>query len=262
MKRLVLSCAMLLSLPSPPTIAGIISTTGMVQVWNTPPKTVEVNTLERNLVAIVFEEQTKVLNLDVQVDIAVPGLYETVYPMAPGIVPQGSLVTSYYIHADPRGQISPGVRRYKGSITFDAPIVGILVKPPTLHPTDHLLGLPSVQYPREQDIRHGILERGDYIRLSPDLRTVRFNVGAGLWSDDFRILVDPTPPPDNCHHFPIGEEAIETTPCPAPTTMPLCLLGATALCCFHRRRPSITLHRPPSLGNHPSEVNAGWLRHR
>lgn len=207
--------------------AGIIATSGMVQIWHDPPETVEVNQLERNLVAIVFEEQTKVLDVSIEVDISIPGFYETVYPMTPGVITEGAKLMSYYFHADPRGQVSPGVRRYIGSVTFAEPVAGILVKPRTMYPTDHIFGLPTVRYPREEDIRQGVLGPGDYIALSEDMRTVSFDLGVGLWSDDFRVLLHLEEPGEHhCHHMVIGEEEPWGHMCPAPGTAALCLIGS------------------------------------
>jgi len=209
--------------------AGIIASTGMVQFWRNPPATVEVHQLERNRVVIVFEERTRLLPVPIESDIAVPGRFETVYPMHPGIIPDGISVTSYYFHADPRGRVSGNLVRYVGSVTFDSTILGVLVKPRTLHPTDHLLGLPTVRYPRESDPRQGVLGPGDYITLSGDMRTVRFDLRAGLWSDDFRVIVahddSPTDEPP-CHRLVLVDEGFVPTICPEPTTF---LLMITAL---------------------------------
>ncbi len=222
-------------LAAPPLSAGIIRTHGMVQIWDPPPPTVEVHKLERNRVVIVFEEQQKLLPVDVAVDISSPGRYEAVYPMDPGVVMAGTPVVSYYFHADPRGRVFGNLVRYVGSVTFDRPVLGILVKPATMHPTDHLLGAPGVRYPREDDIRQGVLGPGDYVHLTANLRTVRFDLRAGLWSDDFRVLVlgdDPSGEPEgSCHDMGFLEEAFPIDPCPEPAPGVLLLLGGTLWCC-------------------------------
>ncbi len=228
---------------------GIVGMQGMVQLWDPPPPTVEVHKLERNRVVILFEEQTRVLPVDVATDITNPGLYETVYPMDPGIVPAGTPVTSYYFHADPRGRVSGTLVRYTGSVTFDAPVLGILVKPPTMHPTDHLLGAPGVRYPREVDIRQGVLGPGDYVRLTANRRTVRFDLRAGLWSDDFRVLIQADmgqDPPGDCHGMGFLEEAFPVNSCPEPASA-LCLLTGGVFWITRRLRHRVLFCLSPPL---------------
>ena len=80
----------------------------------------------------------------------------------------------------------------EGSVTFDRPILGVIVSRYILHETDGLLGHPEVQYPGGDALSRG-LEHGKYnkdiVHISEDSQTITVRLEAEINMDQVRVLV-------------------------------------------------------------------------
>src|SRR5205823_6222602 len=96
--------------------------------------------------------------------------------LSPGSISAGTLVNSFTLHFDVVGT-RPNKKALQalGSITFDQPILGIMVLSQSENDTNSMLGRAGVTY--SNGSRHGLeLNPGgtgsDFITCSDDLRTV------------------------------------------------------------------------------------------
>ena len=160
-----------------PAQAGIIGTAGQVQVLPTPPppSNLSKGQFTNNTNASLFTEQTSfVLPSPVAVDITSPGPYDSSHTtLTPGTIPAGTRVNDYLFHAD---STSSRPDTYTGSITFDTPVLGLIVLEDSLADSDPILGDPGVTYPSADRVLH--VFDGDSLTLSPDMLTVDFTIRA------------------------------------------------------------------------------------
>lgn len=198
-----------LCLASPRADAGIIGVSGQVEVIS-PPPSVRFGDLQSDTVARVFSErQGLALPASVSVDITAPGAYDSVPSLTPGILPAGTSVDSYLVHAEPAS--STGLFRYIGSITFDTDVLALIVLNPNLKDSDAILGAPGTLYSsgslRDLELNPNG-EFADSVVLSPDRRTVSFDFRTQPGIDEFRLVLAAVP---------------------EPSTLPLVVLGGAAL---------------------------------
>jgi hypothetical protein len=181
--------------------AGIINTTGAVQFVASPPPDVSSNQWESNTIIRAFDEvQSLQLPQDVAVDITVPGTSpnSTSVNLSPGVIPAGTVVSSYALHYDVIGtRATDNALEAIGSVSFSDPILGIEVLSATLNGTNGTLGLASLTYSNGPD--HGLeLTPGgggtsDVITLSADDRTVTVDLLNASSADDVRIITAASP---------------------------------------------------------------------
>ncbi len=166
--------------------ATLISSTGQVSVV-APPPDVRVNIGdESNSTAFFFtEQQDFVLPSAVNVNITVPGLYSTTGSLTPGTIASGTLIDSYYVHADPVGATT-NVRVYNGSLKFSTDVLGVIVTSAQLSATNALLGHPGTLYSASNQ---GLeFSSQDSVNLAGDRRTLSLHLVASNAADDIRII--------------------------------------------------------------------------
>ncbi len=177
------------------TFAGIMGVTGAVEIVAAPPSDLRLGTWESNTAVRVFgERQNLALSNPLAVDITVPGTsgQSPNANVSPGTVLMGTRIDSFYLHFD---NIGEGNIRLAGSITFDSPILGILVgleggvvtgsPNNSLGTTNGVLGLPGLTYGYEGIDLFNI---SDQLTLGTNLRTISFNFGTALSADNMRIV--------------------------------------------------------------------------
>lgn len=166
------------------------------------------------------EQQDFVLPQAVSVDITVPGTSpnSTDSNLSPGTIPAGTVVDSYFLHFDPVGKPAHPVE-LTGSITLDAPIIGIIAEDDTLEASNSVLGIQGDAYP------DGGLElnpagggTSDVLTWEANNQTVDVDWRASSQSDNIRIIT-------------------EASPVPEPSTALLAIAFA-GLLILHRRRQS------------------------
>jgi hypothetical protein len=169
-----------------PAVAGIIGTTGQVDVLSSPPASVEPGHLQSNSDVFAFTEQTDLkLSTAVNVDITSPGTYSTDNSLTPGTIAAGTSVESYFLHADPQNNDS----MFDGSLTFSTPILGVIVLSSTLSASDTQLGATGTVYDTGDSGRGLELTTGqDFVILSSNLETLTFHFFTHSNVDEVRIL--------------------------------------------------------------------------
>lgn len=142
----------------------------------------------------LFEErQNFILSNDVLVNFAGPGDYDNFLRNEPATIQinRGAVASSYLLHFDTPGSSSASLLV---SLTFSAPIMGIITSTPDLLATDSTLGIASVQY---ESTRFGRGLEGidvsvpsiiDSVHISDDLLTITANLGVTDGLDNIRIL--------------------------------------------------------------------------
>lgn len=197
-------------------LAGI-SLKGL-QYWREPPAAVTVNTAKTETgIAIFVEQEGFVLPAPLRVFAARSGVYDSAARPELEELPAGTRVKVYFLHSQ-----SDNYRRFEGEITFDRPIVGLLMSAPQLDETDALLGRPGVKYPTDfppdqRPVSRAFLASptvgkpsGDEFYILPDGKTLHLSTTinqaeSGPDVDQLRILVDDSLP---------GTDGIESRPGP------------------------------------------------
>ncbi|MCY2942828.1 MAG: fibronectin type III domain-containing protein [Planctomycetota bacterium] len=152
------------------------------------PSTVAVNKLEDANYAKLFAEKTGVVITPFNVDASRPGNYAASTDFTPSTILQGTLINSYYLHADVTGTPTTA-KHMKGSITFDLPILGIISTDANLNASD-LFGSSSTVYPksgRASDVK------SDFFSISADRKTLTYDLQTAPFSDDLRIITAAIP---------------------------------------------------------------------
>ena len=152
------------------------------------PQTVEVNTIENDDYAMLFVEKTNFnLTSALKVDASKAGEYKINSGLTPATLQAGTKINSYYLHADRVGtNLTPDP--ISGSITFDAPILGVITTRTNLNNSD-TLGSDSTIYPkgaRVFDANNPAFI--DKFWISADLKTLRYELFTSTDSDDLRII--------------------------------------------------------------------------
>jgi hypothetical protein len=171
-----------------------------VTVLTSPPASVAAGGLESDTTAYAFFENQLGLTSPLDVDISTPGKYNTVASLSPGTIDAGTLIDSYLVESDP-ATLPPGpdnYRTYAGSITFDTPILGIIVETANLRSTDPLLGASGTIYPASSDTFSGLDLNtsgcsgstcgNDGLILSADQRSIEFGFVTNFSEDQIRII--------------------------------------------------------------------------
>lgn len=173
-----------------PVFSGISHSTGtfrLIPRWHRRLRFVQND--ER--IFVVPEGYPITLSAPLDVNISAPGEYAHREELTPSKVPTDQSVRSFILHFQP---VQDGPRRrlerIQGSITFQSPVLGIIVLQEELIASAEIL-------PRRragEALRHRELELtgnpgGDVITLSEDRHTIRLDL-AGRSSDFVRVIVD------------------------------------------------------------------------
>jgi hypothetical protein len=183
-----------------PISSGVLQTTGVMKFVSPGPGLIP-GLYEDSDHIVVFPERRHVkLGAQVEVDLVEPGEYRRFKRAEACFVQPGQTVRSYLLQFDPLGRLEKhdlDKPQVIGQITFDSPIVGLIVSSEKLIETDELLGDPDADYgkllrrgieaPRKNQT--GKLGR-DILVLAADRRTLILNFSAGSAVDQIRVLVE------------------------------------------------------------------------
>lgn len=184
-----------------PVTSGVLQATGLMKFVSPGPDFVP-GRFEDSDSIVVFPERTEVvLSEDVKVDVVEPGQFQRIRRKEQPVLSAGLRVRSYLLQLDPVGSFTTAEAdksRVIGQITFDRPILGLIVKTAKLNASDRLLGHPQGNYGMS---RRGIepalpnnppnLQR-DLVILSDDRRTLSLDLSAGSAVDQIRVVVSAT----------------------------------------------------------------------
>jgi len=167
--------------------ATIGSTSGQMTLIS-PPPSVGIGALQSNTTMYAFNEQQCVrTSVDLPVDITVPGTYDDLSDLTPGVIPAGTLVSSHFVNADKVG-IQPPPIQLEGSIVTDADILGIAIVQRSLNLTD-VLGAPGTVYPTGEFGRGlNLDEQNDFVIEQLDKRTVVVHSQVRIHTDQVRVI--------------------------------------------------------------------------
>jgi hypothetical protein len=159
-----------------------------------PPDSLMPDALESDTLMYVFTERSGfVLADDVTVDFSAPGTYHSTadLPDARPVIQAGTLVNSYYIHAD-----QVGVNRsvvLTRTITFPGEILGVMLLDETLIASHDILGAPGTAYPAVAGIGYEL--RGpcpaalqDCVTLTASRRTLVLTATVYDVVDQIRVI--------------------------------------------------------------------------
>ena len=126
------------------------------------------------------------------VNISKPGLCRTKKDLTPATLPEGKKVRSFMLHYRPEEHVR-GLR-FRGSITFDRPVLGLIVLQEQLTASKMML-VPGAEPGREvkgqRELELTGRPAGDKVELSADRKTVRLNLAApGRFADLVRVILD------------------------------------------------------------------------
>lgn len=186
-----------------PVASGIVGSTGAFRF--APPWPRPMGLLKSDSEIYVLPEgYSQSLDEPLQVDIARPGRYRTVNELTKNTLSVGTRVKSFLLQFRPLDQsdsasksttkrLNPDdIKRIVGEITFDRPVLGLIVRDDQLRLSDGRFSVRGGQVPqRGRALELGGTPRDDVVMLSQDRRTVTLDLAAfGLFSDQVRVIVD------------------------------------------------------------------------
>ena len=176
--------------------AGIVEMSDSLRIANDRPGLLTPEMFLSNTQATIFPElDGAILHGDVKVSIHKPGLYEEFIPeqLTAGSIASGTEIRSYVI----RSRGVSGVTVIKGSVTFDAPILGVITQS---EDWERFAAQQPGQLIALSEMPPALLEKGsernkndisgDWVLLSEDRRTLDFRFHVLASGDDhMRVLV-------------------------------------------------------------------------
>jgi hypothetical protein len=197
---------------------GIAGTTGSVTIASTRPSSVAADQFVTGSLIVSMLERTDVLDASLAVDLL--SSTDANCCLSPGLLPQGGTlpegqrVASYLLHFNPSEEAAANPLWATGSVTFDAPILGLLFKTASLNDTDALLGTIG-EYPT--GLRGVDLAAGELLRLSADQRTLNLALHAAANEVvQLRVLTASTSEPYASADFN-GDGRVDNLDLTAPT---------------------------------------------
>ncbi len=185
----------------PAAIGDITETLQKVREMVNPPGSVEEGILEHNDRIRLFteREQQRVaagplggvpVDLLVPQALADPTRYDEFADLTPGVVPEGTIVSSHFLHFDTVGN---QWFELGGSVTFDSPIIGVILSDATLdgseNPNGNDFRRPGTDYPTGlADRRWEMGGEFGYIIISNNRRTLYVNAAVENVVDQMRVL--------------------------------------------------------------------------
>lgn len=186
---------------------GIVSLSGDVEMI-APPFSVQGGALESNDLVRVFQEtQNVVLSQDIDADITTSGVFDEVLDLTPGVIPAGTLISSYFLHAD---TANLGNSNYDLQLVFSQPILGLLIEEASLQATHDLVGWPLTVYPSaisSDGLVEGLELGEDSLILNKQTNTISVAIGdldTFEFVDHVRVITAAVPEPSSLAILAIG----------------------------------------------------------
>jgi hypothetical protein len=146
-------------------------------------------------ILVIPERRDLSLGASLRVDITKPGGYEGPLLLASEefFPEQGVKVRSFLLRYNPVGKLKARTKRFEGSVTFDRPVLAIIVGSRKLNRSDRILSKAPLPKIDSKDIELRGLERGqvpylDRVTLSPDRKTIGVVFHAGESIDEIRAI--------------------------------------------------------------------------
>ncbi|MCA9086516.1 MAG: FecR domain-containing protein [Planctomycetaceae bacterium] len=186
-----------------PASSGIVESTGAFLI--APPWPRRMGLVQSDSEIFVLPEgYAKELDEPLTLNITLPGDYRLESQLVADQLPAESRVRSFLLQFRPvdSGEREPDdvplradaseLKRIVGDVTFDRPILGLIVRGDDLRASDGLFSIRGGQVPQKgRALELFGTPRDDRVTLSDDRRTVRLDLAAfGLFSDQVRVIVD------------------------------------------------------------------------
>lgn len=190
-----------------PVASGIAGSTGAFRF--APPWPRRMGLVQSNSEIFVLPEgYAQTLDRPLTVNAVAPGEYRVAADLASSELPVESRVKSYLLQFKPinagDGKQGPPsnhpdaskLTRITGDITFDRPVLGLILKGDDLRASDGQFSVRGGQVPQKgRALELFGTPHDDVIALSEDRRTVSLDLAAfGLFSDQVRVIVDQSLP--------------------------------------------------------------------
>ena len=175
-----------------PFASGIVGSTDTLSF--VPPWPRKIRFVKSDQVIFVRPEgRTVQLKTELKVNISAPGEYAKLEDLSPKTLQANETVRSYILHFSPETPlVERRAKRVTGSITFDRPVLGMIVRHDELLATSRRFGrrgLGEAHQRRELNLRGD--ETGDRITLSEDRKTVNLDLISPRRSSDLiRVIVE------------------------------------------------------------------------
>jgi hypothetical protein len=167
--------------------AAVLAAKGDIQSLSDSPASVVLDVSESDdWVAFFREQRNYELPADLDVDIVDPGRVNGDLPLSPGIIPAGTRVDSYFLHCDPETSKD----RWKGTVTFDREILGIVVRTARLIDTNDELGALGTSYETRSVLEY---QAEDVVELHSDRHSVSIDWFSTIGVDQIRVITRGTP---------------------------------------------------------------------
>src|SRR5690554_5644821 len=132
-------------------------------------------------ISMFKEKAGKKLNDALEVSAAAPGSYAQADALIPATLAADTTVDSYYIYRGPSG------RRFRGSVTFAAEILGVVVDDTLLTTSDAVLAADSTEY---GSAARGLAWEGASFELSEDGHSLEVDLRRGDGQQQIRVLTE------------------------------------------------------------------------
>lgn len=185
-----------------PVASGISGSSGAFRL--APPWPRRMGLVQSNTDIFVLPEgYARMLSEPLRVNVTSPGKSRVAADLSPADVPAGTRVKSFLLQfrpLDPGGEGEPPttqpnpeeLKRIVGEITFNRPVLGLIVVGDDLRASDGLFSERGGQFPQKgRALELSGTPRDDTITLSEDRHTVTLDLAAfGIFGDHVRVIVD------------------------------------------------------------------------
>jgi hypothetical protein len=185
-----------------PIASGVSGSTGAFRFaphWPRPMGLVQSNTD----IFVLPEGYARILSEPLAVNVTSPGKVRLVTDLTPANIPAGTRVKSFLLQFRPldqrdengplQTQPNPSeLKRIVGEITFNRPVLGLIIVGDDLRASDGLFSKRGGQFPQKgRALELSGTPRDDTVTLSDDRRTVKLDLAAfGIFGDHVRVIVD------------------------------------------------------------------------
>ncbi|MFK8114096.1 MAG: FecR domain-containing protein [Rubripirellula sp.] len=186
-----------------PVASGIVSSTGAFRF--APPWPRRMGAIQSDSdIFVLLEGYAQTLDEPIAVNITMPGEYRTTSSLSDAELATGTRIKCFLLQFKPldrrddqatmpqqrpeRGDL----QRIAGKITFDRPVLGIIVRGDDLRASDTLFSKRGGQIPQKgRALELFGTSRDDVVSLSDDRHTVSLDLAAfGIFADQIRVIVD------------------------------------------------------------------------
>lgn len=183
-----------------PASSGIARSTGAFQYAPPWPRRMGLIQSDTNIM-VLQEGYAQTLDVPLEVNVVAPGVYRRESELIGEQIAAGTRVKSFLLQfrpenensSAPRSRPNPDeIKRIIGDITFDRPVLGLIVKGNDLRASDGRFSKRGGQVPQKgRALELFGTPRDDVLTFSEDRRTVSLDLAAfGQFSDQVRVIVD------------------------------------------------------------------------